>query len=817
MRLPPFFSYGAADEPGVWGRDSSMTHPKSIAHYQVLGLLGTGGMGEVYLAEDPRLGRRVALKILPPAARSPEASRAFQREARAASALNHPNILTIYEVGSDGDREYIATEYVEGRNLREILIDDPPSTRETVGIMTAVAEALLAAHRAGIVHRDLKPENVMVRPDGMVKVLDFGLSTLQGEPAGESLSYGTIHYTSPEQLSGGRVDERADLWSFGVLLFELLTGRPPFDAPSRVELAEAIVTEEPPPLSRERRAFPESLQQIVTRCLEKSPEQRYRGAGELISDLRVAQADVEKRHEAVARTAASGSAMVIGGFTALILLGIVLIAVWLSTQRHDDRAHDSIAVLPFVNGGGPEGDILADGLTESIIRDLSSSADLRVMARASVYRYRRSGRDPRQIGHELEVDTVLAGRVEEREGRVIVSAELIDVVDGSRMWGREYSRTSAELHDIEEHISQRISAELKKQLRGHDGESPRSAEAHRLYLEGRYLWNKRTLEGFRAAIERYEKALEADPGYAQAYAGIADAYNLIASYGDTPPADVFPRARAAALKAIELDFQNAEAHNSLAYALQCHYYDWKGAEREYRRAIELSPSYAVAHHWYGGFLMLQGRFREAVEHRLHALELDPLSPAINAAVGSPWFLARRYDRAIELYRKGIEMDPKYARGHYALGWALLQSGKVDEGLTHIETARHLSGDPSEPGAETGYAYAIAGRREEARAILDRLRRTAKDRYVDSYDLARIEIALGNHDRAFEDLQRAWEQRSYQLINVLVDPCVDAIRKDPRYHDLLRRMRLQPPPEWGDPTVPPPPLPDVPPGTGHGEG
>ena len=768
-----------------------------IGHYRILRSLGIGGKGEVFLAEDDHLERRVALKILASDRTTPERERALHDEVRAISSLNHPRILTIYEVGCEEGVEYMATEYVDGENLRELLMRGPLAVRQAIDVAIALAEALSAAHEAGVIHGDIKPENVMVRRDGHVKVLDFGVARLARTKDRAARPFeGTLHYVAPEIFLGAKSNERSDIFSFGVLLYELLSGEPPFDGQTMDETRSAILEKEPRRLRRLNRQVPVSLEAVVDRALTKDPAGRYQNASSLLIDLQRVRGELDA--EEVRRSGfplpRGGSRRVRVAVTAaalaLTLLAAAAGTAWLVNRRHIAGAPEALAVLPFENPAGDERtEVLAYGLTESLISELSRLSHLRVMARSSVYRFANSTQDPRRIGRELGADVVLVGSLERQGPQLVVSAELVDVVEGERLWGETYTRDAENIVALEQTIALNIANALRATLGPSKARRTGSPEAHVLYLEGRYNWNKRTREGFNVAIERFNAAIDRDSSYAPAYAGLADVYNLLGTYGDLPPADAFPRARSAALRAIELDPNLAEAHTSLAYALQNYDWNWNAADVEYRKALALSPSYAIAHHWYGGYLMLMGRFDEAIEHRNEAARLDPLSPQLHAARGSPYLLSRRYSEAIKAYRRALALDPKLARVHLSIASALLHSGDAKGALAEIEQARALAGDTPDAKADLAYACARAGRQSEARAILRDLKRSARRQYVDPYEFARIEIALGDQDAALDDLERAFLMRSNLMMNLKVDPALDPIRDTPRFKDLMERMRF----------------------------
>jgi eukaryotic-like serine/threonine-protein kinase len=755
-----------------------------------------GGKGEVFLAEDDRLERRVALKVLTSDGTSPERARELRNEVRAISSLNHPRILTIYEVGSEDGVDYMATEYVDGENLREHLVRGPLGVRQAVEVGVALAEALTAAHEAGVIHGDIKPENVMLRRDGHVKVLDFGVARLARSKEPSAPFEGTVHYVAPEILLGAKPGERSDIFSFGVLLYEILVGEPPFDGETMDGTRSAILSEEPRRLRRLNRQVPASLEEIVDRALTKDPASRYQNASKLLIELQRVKRELdagELQRAFGAGTLTGRLRLRLAGWA--LAAGFTLLAAaagigWLMNNRHPPTASQTLAVLPFENRAGDERtEVLADGLTESLINELSRFPNLRVTARRSVYQSAGKGLDPRRIGRELGVGVVLIGALRRRESDVVISAELLDVVKGERVWTETYRRQSGNLVALEQQIARSIAEALRTTLAPSVVTRTGSPDAHFLYLEGRYYWNERTIEGFKQAIESFNAAIDRDSSYAAAHAGLADAYNLLGTYGGMTPADAFPRARSAARRAIELDPNLAEAHTSLAYALQNYDWDWEAADREYRRALALSPSYAVAHHWYGGFLMLMGRFNEAIAHRNEAVRLDPLSPQFHAARGSPFLLSRRYADAIDAYRKALALDPRLGRVHLSIASAMLYSGDLKGALAEIDRARALSGDTPEAKADLAYAWARAGRAEDAEAILRELKRSARRQYVDPYEFARIEVALGKHDAALDDLERAFQMRSNLMMNLKVDPALDPLRGTARFQDLLRRMRF----------------------------
>lgn len=820
-----------------------------VGPYLVLDHLGSGGMGEVYLMKDTRLGRKVALKVLPPHfSANPERVLRFRSEARAASALSHPNILTVYEVGEFEGRHFIATEFIDGVTLRQRMKGPPMRIGEALDVAIQVARALARSHRGGIIHRDIKPENIMIDTEGLVKVLDFGLAkqTAAAFEAGTAsrthastnpgVVMGTVAYMSPEQARGQEVDARTDVWSLGVVLYEMAAGRTPFGGPTPNHVLVSLLDEEPRPLEAYAAGVPPGLEGIVGKALFKNREMRYGEVGEMLADLeelrrrleaegaldrplqvdgaaargRVTDGVAPRSHAAARADGAIAPAdagwrvgLPAGKACAALALAAVIAAAALLAARRPDGGSDSIAVLPFSYENGdptaasdPEREYLADGIAEGIISDLSQLPGLRVIARSSVFRYKGREADPQAVGRELGVRTVLAGSIAQHGDRLTVAAELVEASSRGRLWGRRFEVEATELAAVQREIVRATSRSLNLRLAGADerrvgrskGENP---EAYRLYLLGRYHWNKRTEEGFRRAIEFFNSAVEQDPSYAPAYVGLADAYQLLANYSLLDSHEAYARARAAALKALELDDGLGEAHASLGKIAMDYDWDWDGAEREFRRAVELNPSYAPGRQWYAGYLKAMQRFDEARQEDDRAQELDPLSLIINSSKGMTFFYERRYDEAIAQFRKPLDINPDFFLAHAYLGYAYGQQGRYDGAIAQYRKAIEMGGGFQYLGGVLGYTYAVAGRRDEALKVLSRLTELSKQRYVAPSDIAKIYIGLGDNDRAFEWLEKAYKGRSYGLQYIKVDPHYDAVRSDPRYAELLRRMGLAP--------------------------
>jgi eukaryotic-like serine/threonine-protein kinase len=830
----------------------------TISHYRILSHIGAGGMGEVYLAEDINLGRRVALKVLPHQFNSDEDRlRRFEQEARAASALNHPNIITIHEVGAESGTRFIATEFIEGETVRQKIKQSGISIREALDIAIQVARALAAAHRVGIVHRDIKPENVMIRPDGIAKVLDFGVVKLT-ERFAEHLSgpqthddehdvatfgfvtteanivMGSPNYMSPEQARGLTVDARTDIFSLGALLYEMLTGKMPFKGPSVSDVIVAILERQPPPLSECVPESPPKLQAIVERAMAKNIDARYQIIDDLIHDLKQvrrrlelesgiddslrpvhagesAKTDPQQRDTAsepapqadhIPTVQATSSAEFILGeiknhkrglvIALASAVSIIVLFVYFSIFA---KAHpiDSIAVLPFINiSSDPNTEYLSEGLTESLINNLSQSHSLKVMSRNSVFKYSGQEADPKRVGRELGVHGVVTGRIVQRGDTISINVELIDARDDTQVWGEQLNRRMSDLSSLQEEIARQVSDRLQLRLSGDDEKRltkrrTDDAEAYQLYLKGRFYWNKRTEEGLKKALPYFNQAIERDPSYALAHAGLADCFALLYEYSATPSKDLYPKAKAAALRALELDESLAEAHTSLAAAYE-YEWNWNEAAKQYERAIELNQNYETAHHWYSAYLISRRQFDEAIREAQRAVDLDPLSLIINTALGRALHSAKRYDEAIEQLRKTLDMDPNFAEAHFHLGLAYEGKGSYDDAIRELTKASELFADKSML-AWAGRAYALSGRRTEALKILEDMINLSKQQQVPPYAIASLYAALGEKDRAFEWLEKVYQERNYYVVFLNVDPALDSLRSDARFSDLLGRIGL----------------------------
>jgi serine/threonine-protein kinase len=757
-------------------------------------------MGVVYRARDERLDRDVALKLLPGEVVGDDAARRrLEREAKTASALNHPNVCTIYDVGEADGQLYLAMEFVDGERLDRVCAPNGLPEATVVRIAVQLADALEHAHRHGIVHRDLKTANVVLTPEGRPKILDFGIAVRRHEHAETAATTtavfddvgsmaGTIPYMAPEVLRGATADARADVWALGVILFEMATGRRPFGGETPLEMTSSILRDDPSPLPAHVSA---GLGSVVGKCLQKESANRYQHAGEVRAALEAIQGAAPGRAVSVVprrRTIALGVAA-----AAAALLLVAFVATRVIGRAPVQPAITSLAVLPLQNlSGDASQDYFADGMTDALISDLAQIRALKVISRTSAMRYKGTTKSLPAIAQELGVDAVVEGSVVRVGDRVRVTAQLIHAATDTHVWAQNYERDASSVLALQNDVSAAIANEIRVQLTPRERErlsTPPAVNpaAHEAYLRGRYYWNTRTDEGLQRSIRYFQQAIDSDPAFGQAYAGLADAYALIAGYGPVPPHDAFPRAKAAARKALEIDDTIAEAHTSLAFVLTIYDFDWARGEQEFKRAIELNPNYATGHHWYGHYLMFVQRFDEAVAEMRRARELDPLSPINTTEVGYPWFFARQYDRAIADYKKAIDLTPDFYRAHWLLGQAYEQKQMYPEAVAAMRKAIDLSGGNPVMMAALAHVQAMSGNRAEARKTLDTLTRLSRDSYFSPYFIAELHLALGETQDALDWLERAYDGRDYFLRWLKIDPRLDALRDQPRFQALERRM------------------------------
>jgi len=794
-----------------------------LGPYEILAPLGVGGMGEVYRARDSRLDRDVAVKVLPDRlSQDPSALARFEREAKAVAALSHPNILAIHDFGHDRGISFAAMELLDGETLRERLNVGSLSPRKAIDYALQIARGLGAAHRKGIVHRDLKPENLIVTKDGRVKILDFGLAKLfppvSGTESGTAsptqtagtepgVVMGTVGYMSPEQVRGQPSDQRTDIFSFGAILYEMLTGQRAFRGGSAVETMNAILKDEPPDAGMLHPEVTQSLDRIVRRCLEKSPAERFESARDLafaLSEVASASPTFETarrrpagRRSRLIRLAAIGSAV-------LVLLAVLFaVDAGRVRERLFGRAAlsgriQSLAVLPLTSfSSDPEQQFFADSMTDAIITDLARIGALRVVSRTSVMRYKRTQKSIPEIAKELGVDAVVEGSVERAGDRVRITAQLIRAATDQHLWAENYERELKDVLVLQDQVARSIAREIRVKLTPADQarlQSPKTVDpaSYELYLKGRYFWGKRTPESIQKAIELFEQAIAADPTNALAYSGLADCYmssGFSFDFGSLPPKEAIPKAKAAAAKAIEIDDSLAEVHNTLAFAKLNYDWDFSGSEGEFKRALELNPGYANAHHWYAHYLIAVGRPDESLAESKRALELDPVSPIMGVHLGWLYYYLRQYDRAIDQLNKTLELDPNYGLAHWYIGFAREQQGRYSEAVDAIQRAENLLKGNLIVEADRAHALALSGRRAETEEALRNLLAKSPVRYVNPVEIALVHIALGHNEEAFQWLDRGYEERSDLLVYLKVDPRFDPIRSDTRFAALVRRVGL----------------------------
>ena len=845
--------------------NEQLTPNITISHYRIVSKIGAGGMGAVYLAEDIELDRQVALKVLlPEVADNEDRLRRFVQEAKAASALNHPNILTVYEIGTFENSRFIATELVRGHTLHHRLRGEPLGLRETLDVGLQVAAALSAAHGAGIVHRDIKPDNIMLRDDGLVKVLDFGLAKLIAKRRGEietgrqgdetntliapsarqpvapvpqtnpGVVMGTVYYMSPEQARGKDIDARSDIWSLGVVLYEMLTGRTPFAAESMNDSIAAILTKDPASLDG---STPPELQRIVRKSLQKNTDERYQTVKDLQLDLKNLKRELEFSQDlersqvpnsigssnvhtgqpvenatAVQSTAPStqgnfqinhrsSAEYLVGEIKShklvVAVLAVLIVALigggwfWKSRLSVSDQIN-SIAVLPFENrGGNPDSEYLSDGLAESLIYRLSQLPNLKVSPTSSVLRYKGKDIDVQKVAADLGVSAVMSGRMVQRGDNLTISVELIDARKNQLIWGEQFERKTSDLLTTQREIASAISQKLQLKLSGEESKGltkryTNDNEAYQLYLKGRFYWNKRTGESVQKAIEQFRAAADKDPGFALAYAGLADCYSISSNYTGKRSSETLPLARSNALRAIELDSVLAEPHATLGMV---NHFEWhmSEAEAEFKRAIELNPNYPTAHHWYSRFLRGMGRMDEAWAEINRAAELDPLSMVIINNIAEQHIERGDLNAAAEVCGRMIELDPNFWAAHQTFAIVLTKQGKNAQALVEAQKALDLTKRSNAALAFNAHVLGRLGRRAEAETIIKELQEKYARKEADGRDLAVAYAGLDDKDQAFAWLEKAFADHSNFLAVLRLEPALDSLKSDPRWNDLLRRV------------------------------
>jgi len=781
--------------------------------YQIIEELGKGGMGKVYKAQDTDLKEKVAIKLLrPEIAGDKKTIERFRNELKFARKIRHKNVCQMYDLNKEKGAHYITMEYVDGKDLKSMIrMMGQLSSGKTIFIAKQVCDGLVEAHRLGVVHRDLKPQNIMVDENGNARIMDFGIARslkTKGITAA-GVMIGTPEYMSPEQVEGKEVDQRSDIYSLGVILYEMVTGRVPFEGDTPFTIGMKHKGEEPKDPKELNTQLPEDLNLVILRCLEKDKENRYQSAGEVRAELTriekgipTTEIEIPKKKPLTSReiTVTFGLKKLFIPAIIVVALIIAAIAIWQLLPKGEPVPtplnKPSVAVLPFVDlSEKKDQSYFCDGLADELINRLTNIEKLRVPARTSAFSFKGKELGIQEIGKRLNVEMVLEGSLRKAGNKLRITVQLVNVADGFPLWSEKYERDEADIFLLQDEISLAIVDKLKVKLLGEEKEKivkrhTENLEAYNLYLQGRYFWNRRGEEGLKKSVDYFEQAIKKDPAYALAYAGLADSYITLGDWLLLPSKEVFPKARAAVLKALEIDDELAEAHNALAAIKKYYDWDWPGAEKEHKRAIELNPNYPTAHQWYAEFLYAMERFDEAIAEAKRAQELDPLSPIIYLSGANAFYFSRQYDKAIEQYKKALNLDPTLLLAHNYIFMCYVEKGMYEDAIMDLQKFLTLQGMNPELISEVQNIYATSGIKGVFQMILYNLKMDSEQVYVDPILLAQTHAFLDEKDQAFKWLEKAYDERSSQLVYLRANPLFDSIRSDPRFKELLKKMGLE---------------------------
>ena len=783
--------------------------------YKVIEELGKGGMGKVYKVLDTSINEKIALKLLKPEiAADQETIERFSNELKLARKIRHKNVCQMFDLGKTEGAPFITMEYVAGEDLKSMIrMSKRLSIGTAVGIAKQICEGLAEAHALGVVHRDLKPSNIMIDKDGNVRIMDFGIArSLKGKGiTGAGVMIGTPEYMSPEQVEGKDVDQRTDIYSLGVIIYEMVTGRVPFEGDTPFTVGVKHKSEMPRNPREVNPQIPEDLSGVILRCLEKDKEKRYQSAADMRAELEKIEYGLPTADRIITKRKGLTSKEITVKFNVrkvfvptiiIFVLAVAAVLIWLFIPKKETgpavtaTAKKSIAVLPFEDlSAAKDQEPLADGIPETLINALSSIEGLHVSARTSSFSFKEKQPDIREIGQKLGVESLLEGSIQVAGNKLRIMVRLINIANGFPIWSQDYNKTVNDVFSIQDDIAQSVVKALKIKLLGEKQEPivrncTTNREAYNLYLQGRYFWEKRGKEDVERAIEFFNKAIEKDPTYALAYAGVADSYQVLGDNLLIPPNEAFPKAKAAALKALELDNSLAEAHVPLAALLETYEHNFSRAEKEYKIAIGLSPGYATAYHWYALFLSFQGRHDEAIKEILQARELDPLSPRINANVGYILYNARRYDQAIGELKKSAGLFPEHATNYGYAGYLYALTGRYEEALSAFNHALELEASAGEFILWPALCYARSGDRAEAQKRLKNIIEYSKKNFVSATEIALVYTGLNDKEQAFIWLDKAFSENDALLNRLKVEPAFDPLRSDPRFTALLRKIGFE---------------------------